>query len=92
MGTSYYMWYDSGSHKKTRYFVGMTSIKCANPACPTHPKPAWTYEKDGATIFDEYTEALKAKAMCQAFGYKGLQIEPIDEEPSKEVHHDEAVH
>lgn len=82
MSTSYYIWYTSSSHKKDRFFVGMTTVKCESPTCPgQHPKPSWAEVKDEATIFDDYTQAVKAKLMCMAFGYKGLQIEPIDENP-----------
>lgn len=96
--TSYFIWYNSSSHKITRYFVGGEEIPISTQT-PTgivtkiFLKPTWTDEKDSATIFDDnengaaYAQALKTKAWCEQCGYKGLVIEPIDEQklPAKQI-------
>jgi hypothetical protein len=101
--TSYFLWYNSMSHKKTRYFVGSEEvpIEVKTPVGTLQGKaykPSWTYDKEGMTIFDDnengsaYQQGIKAKLWCQSCGYKGLVLEPIDELklPSKEVQ--EKVH
>lgn len=96
--TSYFLWYNSASHKKTRFFVGSEGV----PVPVQTPlgvvqikamKPTWTDEKDGATIFDDnengtaYAQGVKAKSWCESCGYTGLVLEPIDEQklPSKQI-------
>ncbi len=93
--TSYILYYNSQSHKKTRYFVGSETV---NIPCQFHPKghdvqkPSWTYDKEGATIFDSKGEGEKAKQYAEHCGYKDLVLEPIDEQtiPAKQV--EETLH
>lgn len=96
--TSYFLWYNSSSHKKTRYFVGSESLplEVQTPKGVmkgTAYKPAWTDEKEGATLFDDngkdsgYAQGMRAKNWCEVCGYKDLVLEPIDEQklPSKKI-------
>lgn len=78
---SFILWYNSKSHSKTRYFVGLTQKPCQVHG--SHPAPAWTYDKEGATILDGAAEAQKAKFFAARCGYRDLVLEPIDETPAK---------
>lgn len=85
---SWILWYHSESHKKDRYFVGLTQVPCEKHG--HHLYPAWSYEKDGATIMDGDL-GQKTKAMCEAFGYKNLKLEPIDESKNPGMQKPEVV-
>lgn len=60
------LFYDSTSHGKRRFYVN--SLK---------GKPEWTYEKDGAYVFENADHLKLAGSNCKHYGYTGLDFETI---------------
>lgn len=81
----YFLWYNSKSHKRTRFWDGgfepaMANIQMAPGviALVKIPKPTWSYDKVHAHI-GELAEIQNAKTIAEAIGYTDLVIEPVDE-------------
>jgi hypothetical protein len=80
----YFMWYNSASHKRSRFYTGTELIKMSQQVAPgiiataQGEKPTWSYDKQDAHV-DVLEEMTKAKEFANLCGYEGLVLEPIDE-------------
>lgn len=84
------LWYNSASHKRTRYWdggfeaakapitVGKDEEGTEIKGLMVYPKPTWSYEKFEAHA-GELAQIQDAENKAKFAGYTGLVIEPIDE-------------
>lgn len=81
----YFLWYNSKSHKKTRFWDGgfeyamvKAAIAPGVEALIKVSKPTWSYDRKDAHL-GELAEIQNAKTIAEAIGYTDLVIEPVDE-------------